>query len=424
MQVRITQSAHHNALARLVGGVFTSLPPVFYLVMPGLVYVAWLYQIELPATAILLSLTLPVVVMRTFIWLAKPSVDSSQTVLLWSTIFLMSAVTLIGMFSVEKYWRPEYANRMIVLMLVYPAIALLIAKDAKKLYESSLWIYGCAWLFLIACVALGTYQSYSQFGLLYIYFRNWELDSTFNYQVMGDMVAVVSLLVLARVPRYWKVPFFFLSMAAVALCFSRSAALCFAAAALVILFAGNKGRDLLFTMAVAVLGFMITFSGIPNATSLGQSPFAALTNRINQVTQGVDQSLLGRQEIASEFAQIFERDWLFGELFYELNGSFGEGGYLHNIISYLLTYGAPTFILLLAAIFLAGHSALRRISHSPIYLGIGAVLLFSVLSAALFRSHVWHILWFALALVASLNTSYTRKGIGSSARRGTQKMIR
>jgi hypothetical protein len=403
---------------------FVSFPPIFYLAMPGIVYLAWLYQIVLPATAILLSLTLPIVAFRTFNWLAKPTAASPQAVLLWATMVLMCAVTFVGLISPEEHWRAAYVDRMIVLMLVYPWCLLVIAEDARKLYENSIPTYVCLWFFLVACVALGTYHSYSQFGGLYLYFRNWAIDSTFNYQVLGDMVAVVSLLLLARIPGNWKFPFFLLCMAAIALCYSRSAVICFAAAALVIQSADRKTRVLFFMTYAIVTGiYFLTFFGTQTEASIGQSWLATLSDRMYQVLQGTDASLQGRQEITSETAQVIERAWLFGKPFYELDGTLGEGAYVHNITSYLLTYGAPVFLLLLTAIFLSFRSAFRRARHSPLYLGIAAVLVFAILSVAFFRSHVWHILWFALALVMSLNTSQKGHSIGFPVRRATKKPI-
>jgi hypothetical protein len=417
VQNRATQPAPHNAIVvRIVVKLFAILPPLFYLMMPGIVYVAWLYQIVLPATTILLCLTIPIVAMRTFTWLAKPTAASPQTVLLWSTMLLMSAVILGSLLAPERHWPAAYIDRQIVLMLVYPFCLLVITKDARNVYEESVWIYASVWLFLVACVALGTYQSYLHFGRIYLYFRNWELDSTFNYQILGDMVAVVSLLVLARVPRHLKFLFFLVSMAAIALCYSRSAALCFAAAALVIQGADRRSRVLFFVMFAIATAFLFTFLGATTDTLIDQSLLATIADRIDQVIQGTDQSLLGRQEIASEFWQTIERAWLFGEPFYELNGSFGEGGYVHNIGSYLLTYGAPAFLLLLTAIFFVVRNVLCRTQHGQLHLGVAAVLVFSLLSVAFFRSHVWHMLWFALALAASLDTSQKRRGLSSPVR--------
>lgn len=391
---------HHNGLYfRFINRKLTSLALLYFLISPSLSYLAWTLEYTLEFTLFFTLIIFPVIsssVMRFFI---QPKTASLTRFVSWITLFLFGASALLHSTFPPLHWSDSYFIRIITLTLIYPIFMMTLTSDVSEHQRDSLLLYRLAWIILIGTATFGVIQAHHETGNYFLLFRNWETDSTFNYQFFGDMLAIVSLMLLPNIKRF-KVIFFIISVISIFFSYSRSAILCFLISAVILFVVNNEiSRVRKFGVAVALAVVILLTTMV--AASLNIEGLEIAFNRLGFIFGAEDASAVGRREISLQVLENIGDKWLYGQFLYELEGP-GEGGYVHNILSYLLSYGVIPFTLLIAVIVMSVISSLKNSIVSGFEAGVAGVLIFSVLSVFFFRSHVWYQLWFALGLAGSV----------------------
>lgn len=277
------------------------------------------------------------------------------------------------------------------------------------------WIFA-VWLVLTSTILVGTLRAFHLHGQLFFLFQNPFTKELYNYLALADSLALVALLLVGTAMHRRYVVAIALSIGTAVLLFvtySRASLLVFLLVAPVILWNRARGRwrhrlVLAFAAALALILFAAVWD--PGTDVLGRlhGSLARLVERYQAPFVGADASHQARVAFQEQGLVNLGRHWLLGSFMAEAVEA-GPGSYMHNWLSFWVAYGIGPFAL---SIWLAVSAVARswRCRRDAL-LGSSrlAVLLFTLLSVALFRSYVWPFVWFGMGFVAGSLPPLTRE---------------
>jgi hypothetical protein len=284
--------------------------------------------------------------------------------------------------------------------------------QARKLVSIK-FVLWTMFLALAAPVLYGVVTSMVRYGVVILLFKNYETGQGFNYQALGDILALWSLLLMGAYRRAPRIQLLVYMVASVLLffSFSRMSFYLFLAWGGVYLWFSIMGHRNVVRAVVGVAVSILAFGVLvlvlqANQATIGASP---LLNRMISIVLnlGADTSFQGRATLLSEGWAVLQHDWLLGRYMSEWWQTGLLGGYIHNWLSFLAAYGIVpfAFFVLLAVALLRRARLLLSGGSGPLPL---VILLFCLSAIVIARSYVWSPIWFAFGFVAT----YTCEAVG------------
>ncbi len=277
------------------------------------------------------------------------------------------------------------------------------------------WLF-TVWLVLAATILVGVLRAFHLHGQFFLLFQNPSTRELYNYLALGDSLVLVSLLLLgtARHRRYVVAVGLSIGTAVLLLVtYSRASLLVFLLVVPVILWNRARGRwrhGLILVYAATLALVLLAAVWQPGTDVLGRLPgsLARLVERYQAFFAGTDASQQVRAALQEQGFVDLGRHWLLGSFMAEAVEA-GPGSYMHNWLSFWVAYGIGPFAL---SIWLAVSAVARswRCRRDAL-LGSSclAVLLFTLLNVALFRSYIWPFVWFGMGFVAGSLPPLTRE---------------
>lgn len=266
------------------------------------------------------------------------------------------------------------------------------AEALQRLTPKAWWrVVGVCVLGLGIAIFAGVRIGIQETGDVALRFYQSDTQTSFDYFSLTDPLAVLGILMLARVRRYAlpSILIFVVVGGLLFLGYSRTSLGMFVAgAALTAVFspASAVWRSVLVAV-IAVLGLSLTNLSDTNLAWLNTSAERmgiAITNLDE------DNSFIERQQLNQELNDDLAQHWLTGMYAAEVTERV-QGAYAHNWLSYWVSYGIVPFVTSLALMLLAAIHAFRRRDPAAFVLAVVAIL-----SAVLTRAYVWPYIWFAL----------------------------
>lgn len=268
------------------------------------------------------------------------------------------------------------------LVLLLTGLGAARAQPPSRVYLLSLAVY-------VVAVVLGVWANYQETGLTVIKFVNYLTGERFNYLHLSDTFALVAILLLTRL-RGSPFPYFLmftLSVAVLVATFSRTSLLLFMLVFALQVLSSRTLRVIGVAVVSVLTGLAVLFF-----SSLQQSENYQRVSSLLSSPE-TDSSFVGRSDIAaSRLADLRDHLWT-GQYMAEW-WAYGErGGYLHNLLSYLDSYGALTFALLLLLLLRVTLETRRSPAE------VRMTFLYALMAVLFSRSYVWPYLWLAVGLV-------------------------
>lgn len=327
----------------------------------------------------------------------------TQEVISVSLLLWVSCIQLLSYFDAGLLV-PDYYIQTIGTTLVGSWAAFLAG---RHLARASLVVKGLTWLIPLFTLGVGVTLGYLYYGQLFFAFLTPEGDQKANYLILGDSLAVSSIILMGELLKTKRKNFPMLfsawsvSMIALFLSFSRTSFV-FGALSLTLLWFRNFTQALAFALFASLLVIGIAWISLidTNANAL-LSHFQIASSRITALVTGEDASLQERLILAKHTWDYLAKFWLLGRFLYEVTDGEGAGMYVHNWLSFWISYGLGPFLVSLTLYALLFRNALKRRDIT----GVG-LLLFAALAMAFSRSHVWPFFWF---IVAYMSTPINRR---------------
>jgi len=380
---------------------FATIITIAYFIAPSLTYFTFSLGVSFPYALVFTSLGIFLVFFRIYLWSSGKLPTGVLGALTWLTLFFISMRAAVGYWEVYAY-DPEGYIKTLPLAVVYPFIMFLGGEAAALNLDRfcrSLWL---GFLILAVTVLWGTYLGFINSGYFYVNFVNYQTDTRFNYQTLGDALAIVALMLLSPGQRGLFVLGAFATGFLLLLTYSRTSLLAFlgvwAVRGVLSWKLPTRFRldHLLRAGMVASLVFLFLFFYV---WFLGQEFGQVALSRYQSLVSLEDESVNTRIQLFSEFTKLVEKYGLLGRFMYEVQEG-GRGMYVHSVLSYWLEYGVLVFLLVLTILGLSFFKVVKsRHPASPLALNL---LVFVVLSVLFSRSYVWPYLWFALGFASAL----------------------
>jgi len=247
-------------------------------------------------------------------------------------------------------------------------------------------------------LANGVIRGYLFSGTLFFMYRNYSLDRSFNYLWFGDAIAFVSLMILGLLDGQYKAQIATYLVTSLMLLFnySRTSFIIFAVVGILYFFWKKKKPVLLFFIPFStVLLVLIT-----------QGPFlyerfskVRFLKRMLSIFAGlsVNESIMDRIITIKEGFSSPPIYMILGRFMDEWWRTGDPGYYIHNWLSFLMSYGLIPFILSIVIFVLLIYKAnrIRDLVGDPFPL---ALLAYSLLAVTISRAYNWPFIWLAVGL--------------------------
>lgn len=359
--------------------IILSLPAVQYLQFLGYIYIPQIIYIYY--LGILFSLTCLIM-----------GKIKSFTRLAWISLLLITLLSIQ-----QLVWLPSFTEEMagsvfwqvFILTSVIPISILFVSmfSDVENIkIETLIPSYA---LYLIA-IGLGVFKNYNSTGLTVIQFYNYDSMTAFNYLVLSDCFAILSILIFQKLLPFptKSIILGLVSLLFLALSFSRTSFLLFSLIFIINIVKKKPIRR--YGYALSIIGVISAYF-LMNLINESVN-FQRLTSVF--VDSSSDASLIGRKEFAQNQLSSIGQHIYLGRYISEWWENGERGGYIHNILSYLDSYGIFTFSAFITVIFL-GLFKWRRLPDSIRY--VSAYLILAILFT---RSYIWPYIWIAIGLMA------------------------
>jgi len=407
-----------------------------YLLIPLWSYLIFLGALpKIRLTLVFAVLIIPILALRVWLLVTKkrPLPDKRYALLwvllLWITVLQIAwALNTLSQIGVNEYLS-GIAFTVGAYIFVLGAETLAIQLSAHDEWHHIVWL-GLTFIYvaLIAMILYGITRYFFTKNQLLFLFTLHHPKRVYNYQVLADTLAILSLLMLARygasglLRRFaiYGVSALFLFFA-----YSRASVAAFLiTGGLLILLQSWKdlqqrkkllritlGGALLFGIGMA--GLSALSKNVENAGSL-----SLLMQRFFSTNTFHNSSFQVRIHLWDQSLPFLKSYWFRGRFMYEVV-IFEKGAYAHNWLSFWLAYGVLPFLLSLTLLFGAFITAIKQCSVREWTPLACSLLLYNILMIVAARPYIWVYFWLTLALSIALlafnNTENYEKNNLSSA---------
>ena len=340
---------------------------------------------------------------------------------------------LMGWITVLHYiWYPhilEFANIKDFLGMVTSTVVyswfLFIAGEALGLMLQSQHIDFLKWfkvlyILVVATIIFGIFLGYTLYGQIFFLTYNPQNRGSYHYQIIGDSLAILGIFMLGYNTKSNSSSLLlsFYIFTSVVTLFSKSRGSFFgfvlAGLSMFLVISRTKRKITLkrivrtmviLTTLVAVIVFLgLSFSSFEEIMSEINNLAEPTIARITMLLQGEDESAQQRLEQFRFGTKWIRENWFYGYLMVEIK-DLGKGNYIHNILSYLVSYGIGPFLLLIWILLKVGlkvyHEAIHRGRDEKALAGLG-IYVFILFQILFVRSYVWSYLWLGIGFLTSV----------------------
>lgn len=317
----------------------------------------------------------------------------------------LAAGTLGLIVAQQLLWWPEFSRvgaagvfqENTALTAFLPVALLLTGLGAARHAPSTRVVSAGAGLYVLAAV-VGVITNFQETGLTVIKFVDYSSGVKFNYLNLADSCAILFIVLLNRLksrPAPYLISFT-LGVATLLSTFSRTSLMIFILVALLQIVRMRTLRHwgllLIGLWAGVILAF---FSAIQESEN-----YSRVSSLLN--SPETDTSFVGRADISAErFAKLADHLWL-GQYMAEWWDSGTRGGYIHNVLSYLDSYGVVAFLVLCVTLVSVLFQAQRQPPERR------EVFWYALLAVLFARSYIWPYIWLAVGMGVGLSPSPTR----------------
>lgn len=294
----------------------------------------------------------------------------------------------------------------VLMWMVGESVALKIEKQGIETLHSILLI---AYFVLAIIVVYGVYVGMTRYGLVVLYYHNYETDYFFNYLRLGDFLAIVSLLLMGSMKKpYKRFLCYLISSLLLFLCYSRTSFYLFLGCGAIYLWVGFnvKGKIMLAASLIILMLFAMVLFPTINASAFNN--LSALLQRMTILISAPteDESLQGRSVLLEQGWRALEENWLFGSYLNEWWQNKVTGGYVHNWLSFWISYGIGPFLFFLVFDGWVTFKSYLVYQTKKEFLPF-IILLFCNAAIVFSRSYIWAFIWFALGMSAAMKGKRT-----------------
>jgi len=396
--------------------VLTLIAVALYLLMPVWGYLMFLQLAPFaPLSVVFGSVMIVVLIFRVYAWLRwRWRLPSRNYALLWG---LLIWITLL-----ELFWGPRTISQaapgmyLMTVALTIGAYFFLIGSEVFAFHVVNQttwanWIWrGVALIFVILfmTVVVGVIKSRMENGQLLFYFLRYHPRAVYNYQLLSDTIAVISLMVMARYGAkglLWSLGIYVITAVALFFSYSRASLLVYLIAGgvfvLLLSWFDPRQRKLLFKLAfvglgLGLLGFFFARTWLGNEGS-----FNVIIERYFSSESFWVDFFGARAKLWNQSIPFLKDYWLSGRFMYEAI-VFHAGDYIHNWMSFWLAYGIIPFVLSLYLLLATLVAAVRAIRTQPWAPLATVLVLYNLIMIVLARAYVWRFFWLTLAVSIAL----------------------
>lgn len=243
-----------------------------------------------------------------------------------------------------------------------------------------------ALLFQFSAVVVGSFLNFRENSLTTIKFMDTIQGKSYNYLALSDTIAITSLMLLPLIERRVKYTVVVIATAAILTAsYSRTSLLLYLVAILLLAIFDKTKRAVNYQ--ILLVGSLVLTYLFPKIES-SQNLIRASSLFVDTSS---DASFSGRIEFQQRQLDSMYNHLIVGEYLSEIQSGSSVGGYIHNILSYVDSYGIVIFLWLVSII---GFSFYYARSSPPRLV----LLCYCALALAFSRSYLWPYIWFALAV--------------------------
>lgn len=396
--------------------VWTAGLSLFYLASPVISYLVFWDVLPKISLTLFLSVALVLTFLIRLLLLLSDQLRFASKGLVLSFILLawISILQLLWYPTVSTQLGQEDVLSTLALTLVVSwvlwfggeSLAFLLAQGLrwKRMVE-------LAYLCLVCIVLYGLIKGFSMYEFLILALQKPFSGEFYNYYIsLSDSLAITGLLLMGiNQPNkfYQRAGIYAFTAILLLFTFSRATLILFLTAGLASLWVGSytkyKQRYLLFLAIGAILLVLLLTNFFYKDVVYFKGIFYAI-ERVESIFAGTDLSFQRRMELLEEGVKGIRQHWLLG---YFMNEAveLGKGAYIHNWLSFWVSYGIGPFLLSLWCIIMLLVKCWQMRRRSLLSLSAFGPLLFSCLAIIVARSYAWPYIWFAIGFagVASGN---------------------
>ncbi len=390
-----------------------------YFLMPLWSYVIfWGLFPKIRLTPIFGILLVPVLAIRLWLLVTKkyPFPDKRYA-LLWVLLLLVTIIqiawapTLLSQIGANAYLlMVAFSVGAYVFLLGAEPLAFQVAASgewSRFIWNGILVIYAG----LILMIVYGVARYFFNFHQLLFLFVLYNPKRIYNYQVLSDTFAIISLLMMARYGAtglFQRLVIYGISALFLFFSYSRAsvAAFLIAGGLLIVIqsWKHNRQRKILFGIAFGgalFLSIMAIGFGALSKNAENTGFLSLIVQRFFSMNTFRNPSFQGRLQYWNQSLPLLKSYWLMGRFMYEVV-LFKRGAYIHNWMSFWLAYGILPFLLSLVLLFWTFVTALKQCFSNPWAPLACVLLLFNIIMIAIARPYIWVYFWFALAFPMAL----------------------
>lgn len=294
--------------------------------------------------------------------------------------------------------------------IVYPVLFSISGETFGQSNKKKLAIFATTAILITFMIIIGTYLSYRENRLFFMKVTPLlprENYFEFYYHIVGDTLSIVGLLLVTSelIQPFFAFFIYLVTSALLILSLSRTSLFLFTPLGIYFIYKKLKfknskiaNRILFITFIVLLLNFTVIFISMFVHQILGPA-----FQRIAFILEGTDPSLLSRIELLNQFKKFLQSEYIIsGHFVYEAFEGAGIGKYVHNFLSFWMSYGLIPFLLLIfwiISIPLKLKVVAQKDPHA--YLARKALFLFALLAIVLSRSYLWSFMWFCFFYASS-----------------------
>lgn len=387
---------------------------LFYLASPLISYlIFWNILPKMSLTLFLIVLLIPIFAVR-LLFLISDQLRFASKDLLFSFILLMwiSVLQVLWYPTISAKTTQEDVLPILALTLIVPWTLWLGSESLVLLLAQGLhWrrIVGATYLCLICAVGYGIVKGFNMYGFVMLALQKSLSGEFYNYYIpLSDSLAITGLLLMGTVQGnklYQQLGVYAITAVLLVFTFSRVTLVLFLIVGWSMLWIKSHWeRKTWLFLALLVIAGTASF-GLSLSTLLDDNPyFKGLyysLERIRSILEGTDASFQLRLELVAENMNLIGRNWLLGAFMSEITEGRGKGTYIHNWLSFWISYGIGPFLLSLWCILVLLIKCWYMRRRSSLSLVAFSLLLFGFLSIITARAYVWPYIWFALGFAGA-----------------------
>lgn len=379
--------------------LYLSSPVISYLVF-------WDILPKVSLTLFLSVLLIPTFVIRLLLLLSDQLRFASRGLLL--SFILLAWISIL-----QFLWYPTVSTQLgqedvlstLALTFVVSWVLWLGGESLAFLLAQGLrwkWMVGIAYLCLICIVAYGLIKGFSIYGFLTLALQKPFSGEFYNYYIpLSDSLAIISLLLMGVTQPnkfYPRVGIYAFTATLLLFTFSRASLILFLIAGLTMLWMGSYQKYKRWSLLCLAVGAILLVSLLTNSLYRDVGYFKGIyysIERVENIFAGTDLSSQRRVELLKEGLKAIKRYWLLGCFMNEAVES-GKGTYIHNWLSFWISYGIGPFLLSLWCTITLLTKCWHMRRRSLLSPSAFSLLLFSFLAIISARSYIWPYIWLTI----------------------------